>query len=519
MGHVVHLMAQENHPENYPFIAESWSYRQDGSARRIYASDVEGEGRCILHKPVLGDLLPVYVRDRYEEFSQVVPMVELGDDAIAQYVDRNVDVLRQVVENNDIRVVHANHAVLMSVIAQRIHEEMAIPYVVMPHGSALEYAVKRDARMRRFAEDAMTSAAKIFVIGDEIRERVRSMLPAVPDLDGKTVALPLGVDTSQFTLVDREARGPAIAQLQGSLDGVARGKTDAQSESLADLVGAGPTIGALREVIEETTGYDLKTPDADLEKKLERIDWHNDRMLLYVGRLIASKGPQNILAALPYVIDHEPATRFVLVGHGPLREPLEALVAALADGNADLVREIVESEGTLENDPTAAQPGWLEEWRVHLDHLERRGELDSYFERGAKLDPDRVIFTGYLRHAELRFLFPCFDVAVFPSAVREAGPLVFLEALASGVFPMGTYFGGMKESIDSLRGVIVEEDLDLMKIDPNPEHVIADLARKLPPALRMGDRWRRELRRAAVENHDWRRVAETLFETLREVAE
>ena len=49
-----------------------------------------------------------------------------------------------------------------------------------------------------------------------------------------------------------------------------------------------------------------------------------------------------------------------------------------------------------------------------------------------------MIFTGYLTHRELRYLFPCCDVAVFPSIVAEAGPLVFLEALASGVSPLGT---------------------------------------------------------------------------------
>ena len=39
---------------------------------------------------------------------------------------------------------------------------------------------------------------------------------------------------------------------------------------------------------------------------------------------------------------------------------------------------------------------------------------------------DRAIFTGYLKHRELRHLFPCCDAAVFPSLVKEAGPLVFL---------------------------------------------------------------------------------------------
>ena len=41
-----------------------------------------------MHKPQLGDLLPVYVWDRYEEFSSVVPMVELSDEAINLYLSK-----------------------------------------------------------------------------------------------------------------------------------------------------------------------------------------------------------------------------------------------------------------------------------------------------------------------------------------------------------------------------------------------------------------------------------------------
>ena len=53
---------------------------------------------------------------------------------------------------------------------------------------------------------------------------------------------------------------------------------------------------------------------------------------------------------------------------------------------------------------------------------------------------DQVVFTGYLNHDALRHLFPCCDVAVFPSLIPEAGPLVFYESLASGCVPLGTYF-------------------------------------------------------------------------------
>ncbi len=518
-GHTVHLMAQENHPELYPFISEAWLYRRDGRREQILQREVEGKGRCILHKPELGDLLPVYVRDRYEEFSEVVPMIELEDEQIEEYLQRNVDVLRQVVRSNGIDVIHANHAVLMSVVARRIRAELGIPYVVMPHGSAIEYAVKKDKRMLRFAEEAAREADGLFVIGEEMRTRVHSVLSAVPDLDSKLSTLHLGVDTSRFQPVSRSEREAAIRRLDASVEDVDRGKEPRQSEVLLEAVEADVPLESLQDVMEETSDYELKEPDADLEEKLDLVDWERDRMLLYVGRLIANKGPQNILAALPFVMEKEPSLRFVLVGHGPLREPLEALVTALHEGNEPLVREIVESGRALEGETGENGPEDFVEWKAYLRQLEESNQLETYFRLAAEhLSPERVIFTGYLTHNELRHLFPCFDAAVFPSLVREAGPLVFLEAMASGIFPLGTYFGGMKASIDSLRGVIPEEDLESMRIDPDPEALVADLAGKLPPALKMGDRWREELRTAAVENYDWRSVAGTLHSTLLDIA-
>ena len=518
-GHTVHLMAQENHPEVYPFIAEAWRYLPDGTRERTFEQDVALAGRCILHKPQLGDLLPVYVTDRYEEFSRVVPMIELGDEEIETYVATNVRVLEQIIELNPIDVLHVNHAVLMSVVAKRVHERLGVPYVMMPHGSAIEYAVKRDERMKQFAEDAASEADRLFVIGDEMRTRVTSVFSDVTGLESKMENLHLGVDTSRFRPIARAERDAAIAKLDESIAGVERGKHPEQSEMLLEAVESEPSLEAIRSIMDDTSDYGLKKPDDDLETKLALVDWEQDRTLLYVGRLIANKGPQNILAALPFVMDREPSLRFVLVGHGPLREPLEAMVVAMGERDVSLVREIIEAGRSLEGDTGEGGTDQFEEWRAYLDQLESIGEADHYFSLAAEhLDPDRVIFTGYLTHHELRHLFPCFDAAVFPSLVREAGPLVFLEALASGIFPVGTYFGGMKASIDSLKGLIPDDDLDVMKISPDPRHLVEELAAKLPAALRMGDRYRDVLRQAAVENYDWRSVAGTLHTTLSEIA-
>ena len=60
--------------------------------------------------------------------------------------------------------------------------------------------------------------------------------------------------------------------------------------------------------------------------------------MVFVGKLIASKGVELLLAAWPLVLAREPAARLVIVGFGGFREGLEALAAQLAAGDLDAAR-------------------------------------------------------------------------------------------------------------------------------------------------------------------------------------
>lgn len=515
-GETVHLMAQENHPERYDFIAEARGYLPDGTDTVLFRRESPLPGCCTLHKPALGEVLPVYVWDSYEEFSRPTAMVELSDGQIEEYLRRNERALLRIVEENDITALHANHAVLMSTVAQRVSEATGIPFAVMPHGSALEYAVKRDPRFLRLATEAFTAARRVFVHGEEMRQRVRDTLPDVPDLEAKFSDLHLGVDVRRFEPVERAGRRAGIARLGDALAEAPRGRTPAQTAAMLARLRGGMDTGELLDAFAAARGYDVKAPDAELEARLDAVRWESDPTLLYVGRLISTKGVQGIVAALPLLLEARPDLRLLVVGHGPLREPMEALLWALEHGERDLALRIVARGRELEGTPQGDTGGMeLTQVARFFERLEARGELDAYFAAAReRVRPDRVVFTGYLTHGELRYLFPCCDVAVFPSVVREAGPLVFLEALASGAFPLGTYFGGMKASIDSVAEALPPGAADAMKLSAAADRTVADIVRNVPRALEAGGRHKEALRRVARERYDWASVARKLYTEL-----
>jgi len=512
-GHTVQLVCQEPYPERYDCIAEAYRYHPDGTVETMLRRDVPYPGRCIMHKPQLGDTLPVYVWDKYDEYPNVVPMVNLDDDAIEAYVACNVEVVRQVVHRYGVHAMHANHAVLMSVVAQRVSTETGIPFSIMPHGSALEYAVKPDPRFKRLATSAFTDAGHVFVHGEEMRKRVATILPDVPGLDEKFSVLPLGVHTAQFEPVPRERRREKMGRLFVELNDLPRGRRPAQLATMLADVQRTSDAKSLRTVLASVT-YETKAPDEDVEEKLQQVDWEHDAILLFVGRLISAKGIQSGLAALPLLLAEDPGIRLIAVGHGPLREPMEVFLSALEQGDRDLVMRIVDCGRLLEGDPDGAGGSQsLGKVKSFFRDLEDRGELDHYFELArAHVRADRVIFTGYLAHHELQHLFPCCDAGIFPSIVKEAGPLVFLEALASGCFPLGTYFGGMKASIDAIAELFPPEIAAAMMIDPLD--TVADIVTNVSLALRFGVRYKDVLSRTAQARYDWTSVGRRLAHEL-----
>lgn len=479
-GNDVHLLCQEPRPEQFDFIARAIRYDRHARPTVLFQRDVPYRGACTLHRPELGGILPVWVEGRQQEHQMVITMIDLDDDVIEDYVARNTAVLARVVAEHHLAALHAGDAVLMTVVARRVAQERPIPFTIMPHGSAIEYAVQRDARFHRMASQALRRAGRVFVHGPEMRARVNGVFPRVAGLAAKFVDLPPGVDARQFAPVERAARRNSIAGLEESL----RAPADSAAHS---------------------------GPDADCAAKLGSIDWDAGRVLLYVGRLMAAKGPQAAIAALPSILRHEPQARLIVVGHGPLRPPLEKLIAALQSGDRDHLRDVLQRrDGGVPGD----EDPFLHV-RRYVERLEARGELEHYLSAAREeAIARRVVFTGYLAHRHLRFLLPCCDVAIFPSLMPEAGPQVFLEAVAAGVFPLGTYSAGIAASIDALSRVVAPAVSGVMKLRPDPEHLAADIAAQGVRALRLGATHAQRLRRSVIRRHDWSMVAGTLVKTL-----
>jgi glycosyltransferase involved in cell wall biosynthesis len=507
-GVTVHLCCQERRPEAFDFIREVIDYDEDGRPQASLTSNHAERGGCILHRPSL-DVLPTYVRPSAGATGMKC-ILDMSEDQIEDYLGRNDRALASVLSNYPIQAVHVNHVVLMSEAVRRACRSLNRPFAVMPHGSAIEYVVKKSEPMRALATDILTEADRILVLNDEMRSRITSTFPDIADVESKMLHVPVGVDVRKFRVVHRDDRSATIEQLFERLSAIDRGRDSDQAQRLRDVIRDDATLDDVERVFKVSGDYPQRRPDVGVEDVLRQIDWKAAPVVGYVGRVLGHKGVHAILAAFPLILDEHPEASLVIAGSGPLREWIEAFRYALAGGHRDLVHHLVEWGGRLEGEEKP-----FDHIATFFEGLAADGREDRYFESARRLsEPGRFATTGYMDHSELSLLFGCLDVGVFPSIVREASPLVVPEAMASGVFPMGTYFGGMAASLDHASRAIPSELQEFMRVRAEPEHMVADIARNVSAILERRPELTEELHGFAVQHYDWQQIANRMVANL-----
>lgn len=118
----------------------------------------------------------------------------------------------------------------------------------------------------------------------------------------------------------------------------------------------------------------------------------NEKIILYVGRLVYEKGVQHLISAMPKILQNYHDAKLVIAGKGGMLDTLKAQAEAIGLSN-------------------------------------------------------KVYFTGYLNAKQVQKMYKCADVAVFPSTYEPFG-IVALEAMLAGVPTVVSDIGGLNEIVD-----------------------------------------------------------------------
>lgn len=492
-GHDVHIVCQDRAWPPPPQVAEVRFYRHDGTTKEARRSEHDG-ARVMVHQPTLGPVLPVYNWDSYPGFDHVVPFTELGDELLERYIESHANALQTVVEEHNIQVIHANHVVAMPEVARRVSVLTGVPFIIMPHGSAIEYTVRRDERYLHLAERSLRDCAAVVVGGDEMLDRMDAVWGESLGHRAKAHSIPTGVDLEVFRLPSGSI---APVHEQESTD---LGNNRDLATSLADAASQLETDQELIDLIDgHRDRYSPHHPDGDFEESLEELDFENNRIVFFGGKLVAGKGVHTLITAMVEVCAEDPRARLVVVGQGPFREALQLLLAALVRGDHALFSRVVRLGWKF--DGKAAAPleellPFVEEARFQALHeTAQRAEVDQ-----------RIRFMGYLTHSRLAELLRHSMVAVLPSAVPEAYPLSLAESLAAGIFPVVTDHGGARFFVDGLVRDVGRPRCDFA-VDPSPDEAVFSLAQTLLRRLRQPGGPDVRARDIAEANYGWPSIA------------
>ena len=170
----------------------------------------------------------------------------------------------------------------------------------------------------------------------------------------------------------------------------------------------------------------------------------NEKIILYMGRLVYEKGVQHLISAMPKILNGYNDAKLIIAGKGGMYDELKAEADALGLGN-------------------------------------------------------KVYFTGYLDSKQVQKMYKCADVAVFPSTYEPFG-IVALEAMLAGVPTVVSDVGGLNE--------IVEHGVTGMKSYAGNPNSIADSILNLLYDHQLAANVSKNAKAKVKELYNWNKIAQ-----------
>ena len=170
----------------------------------------------------------------------------------------------------------------------------------------------------------------------------------------------------------------------------------------------------------------------------------NEKIILFMGRLVYEKGVQHLISAMPKILSNYNDAKLIVAGKGGM-----------------------------------------------LDDL--RGQVDAM---GLS---SKVYFTGYLNAKQVQKMYKCADVAVFPSTYEPFG-IVALEAMLAGVPTVVSDVGGLNE--------IVDHGINGMKAYAGNPNSIADSVLSILYDGKLANNIAKNAKAKVKEEFNWNKIAQ-----------
>lgn len=189
------------------------------------------------------------------------------------------------------------------------------------------------------------------------------------------------------------------------------------------------------------SNFTVSERDYDFRRKYAM---DNEKIILFMGRLVYEKGIQHLIGAMPKILNNYHDAKLIVAGKGGMLGELQNEVNSLGLGN-------------------------------------------------------KVYFTGQLSPKQVQKMYKCADIAVFPSTYEPFG-IVAIEAMLSGVPTVVTDIGGLNE--------IVEHGVTGMKSYAGNSNSLADSILALLFDHKLCDTVVKNAKQEVKTKYNWTKIAQ-----------
>jgi glycosyltransferase involved in cell wall biosynthesis len=256
------------------------------------------------------------------------------------------------------------------------------------------------------------------------------------------------------------------------------------------LVGSRHTAESLWRALPVVPGLEAKTrlgpPGVDTAEFSPGSERRPE--VVYVGKLIVSKGVDLLLAAWPLVHAVNRDGRLRIAGFGEYEEGLRRLLAALERGDLNDARDVALAGRSIEGGEQKPLP-------ILSAFL---ADPPAGYVEAAEGAAGSVEFIGRLEHDQVADLLPGAEALVMPSTFPEAFGMVAAEAAACGALPVSAGHSGMLEVSRQLMAALPPEVGQLTSF-PVEAGAVEAIAERLNGWLALAEEERASARDSLVE--------------------
>lgn len=413
-GHRAIILSQENKVIDYSLVDRIYEFSFGNKTKRMtYKSSASGYGECILIKPEIQGLLPVYKKEEFDGF-ETREFHKMKNYEIYSYANHIINAMENILEEIKIDLIISTHLFpepFIVEIVKRKHPK--IKHLCVVDGNCFYYSYYKNKNLKDFIVPIFSRADSFVFLNKEIISDLVQEFPGCSDyIINKESFIPPGVDTDLFKKIS----------------------------SLED-----------KKRVFENLKYKIKNDNGDTFF-LEDFSFQETLKIMTYGDFSLEKGIPLLVIIFPFIRELFPEVKLYIAGRGKNKGKCEKLIHYLSEGKRNeffsLLGELVKEFGE--------KYGGDNVYELCYYNIIDPVFAEKYFSTGSGIEK-YIYFTGYLNHGKLPDLLSLMDLCVFPVVSREGFTISVIEAMACGVPVIIPESTGMSEIENTLKEIYEKE--------------------------------------------------------------